>query len=754
MNIVKNKIKNINYKLASFISGLSKIKIAPILLIVSIPSLLIGLTIYFIVVDQMTNEMISNHEKQVQSQIDFIDQEFQALELSLNNTSHQSFFTRDYANIDFNEDFYIAEQLRDVLLSKQNSSNLIERIHFFLDSDSPLVFNPNLRRVSEDLVTYYRNFIEIGDFYWGINTLNESNESHIADIVLVRNVPSFFNVYDESMSSFVVELNLNTISQMVDGLNPFDTGYSYLIDNENGIVLSSNNNTNPELTGILEKGDKNNLIDSQVIESIDRENYSVITGSMDRVNNSWTYISAVPVSIITEPVRNVSIVIIIVSLIGILLSMILANFTLQFILKPLSNITENINGKAGNYYSSIELTIQNLQDLRNEKKGLEKDINITNKKLISSILYQLVEGRFQDYNDKLLEEYEEFSYFFKGQSYYYIDIQFKELNEKKQLEKLFEEYFPENNFWINYTPEHSGIVISFDNEKISLEDILHILDKTTSNRDSINYSVIVSRPFNSLYYLNEIVEQIRVKKSSLEQKTDNVIVLPKDNKLKTNDDFNYPFNIENKIMENIGLGNYKIINDLLEEFKEYLDGKSGNIIQFSLVQLYGSIQRKIIKDGNNPFDIYEDNNFYKKLIYNINVQETIKFLYEEIITPYIISREEKELSEKEYIVNEAVNYIHSSYMYDIYLEECADKLNINTYTLSKWFKQIIGTNFIDYLTTYRLEQSKKLLINTNKKIREIAEDVGYKNSYFNRIFKKNQGLTPGQYRKKHKSNEI
>ncbi len=59
--------------------------------------------------------------------------------------------------------------------------------------------------------------------------------------------------------------------------------------------------------------------------------------------------------------------------------------------------------------------------------------------------------------------------------------------------------------------------------------------------------------------------------------------------------------------------------------------------------------------------------------------------------------------------------IHEQYMADISLESCADALGMNSYTLSKAFKQVTGINFIDYVTQIRIEKAKELLVNTNKK---------------------------------------
>jgi YesN/AraC family two-component response regulator len=71
---------------------------------------------------------------------------------------------------------------------------------------------------------------------------------------------------------------------------------------------------------------------------------------------------------------------------------------------------------------------------------------------------------------------------------------------------------------------------------------------------------------------------------------------------------------------------------------------------------------------------------------------------------------------------------------------------MNPVTLSKTFKQVTGKNFIDYLTELRMGKAKELLADTELKINDVAVQVGYQHSYFNRIFKKQEGITPSQYR--------
>ena len=66
----------------------------------------------------------------------------------------------------------------------------------------------------------------------------------------------------------------------------------------------------------------------------------------------------------------------------------------------------------------------------------------------------------------------------------------------------------------------------------------------------------------------------------------------------------------------------------------------------------------------------------------------------------------------------------------------------------KYFKNTMGTSFIEYLNEYRLTMASRLLISSESSILAIAEEVGYENlSYFNRTFKKRFGMTPRDYRK-------
>ena len=67
----------------------------------------------------------------------------------------------------------------------------------------------------------------------------------------------------------------------------------------------------------------------------------------------------------------------------------------------------------------------------------------------------------------------------------------------------------------------------------------------------------------------------------------------------------------------------------------------------------------------------------------------------------------------------------------------------------KFFKKQTGYSFIQYLNDYRLEIASKYLIETDKKVSDIAVLVGFDNiPYFVRCFHKKYNMSPKEYRKK------
>jgi two-component system response regulator YesN len=112
----------------------------------------------------------------------------------------------------------------------------------------------------------------------------------------------------------------------------------------------------------------------------------------------------------------------------------------------------------------------------------------------------------------------------------------------------------------------------------------------------------------------------------------------------------------------------------------------------------------------------------------------------------IITKREEQTSGA---IARAKSFIEENYSRDISLDDVSRFVDISPYYFSKLFKEETGENFIEYLTNIRIERAKLLLQSKEVSIKNICVETGYSDpNYFSRIFKKQVGVTPTEYREK------
>lgn len=95
-----------------------------------------------------------------------------------------------------------------------------------------------------------------------------------------------------------------------------------------------------------------------------------------------------------------------------------------------------------------------------------------------------------------------------------------------------------------------------------------------------------------------------------------------------------------------------------------------------------------------------------------------------------------------------VSYIYEHYRDTVTLEEIAASANISRSKCCIIFKQYLQQSPVDFLNSYRLEMSRRLLENTNFNITQIAFSCGFNHlSYFSKIFLREFGCSPTEYRR-------
>lgn len=95
-----------------------------------------------------------------------------------------------------------------------------------------------------------------------------------------------------------------------------------------------------------------------------------------------------------------------------------------------------------------------------------------------------------------------------------------------------------------------------------------------------------------------------------------------------------------------------------------------------------------------------------------------------------------------------MQYIQAHYREPVSLDDIASTVSISKNTAIRYFNATIGMSPVDYLISFRINLACRLLKETSDKIARIAASVGYENTgYFCRLFKKQTGRSPGEFRR-------
>jgi YesN/AraC family two-component response regulator len=263
--------------------------------------------------------------------------------------------------------------------------------------------------------------------------------------------------------------------------------------------------------------------------------------------------------------------------------------------------------------------------------------------------------------------------------------------------------------------------------------------------------VVLGHTTNQLNHISYIFEEARQSINYLDVGVKNELVdVEQLNKTSAQREFTYNFSLEKEIIHALRLGSEEEAMMLIRQFMTDLlqAGFKKLIMQQGMTQLLGSMLHAMLQSGMNPIVLFEGANLYDELNQLHEPDEMLNWFQTRVVGTFVqelISKQDFHLKQ---VVEKVIMHIRDHYKSDLSLESCADQFGTSPYTLSRAFKQVTGINFIDYVTNLRIGMAKELLQSTQLKMIEIAEKVGYQHTYFNRIFKKVEGVTPSQYRER------
>lgn len=196
--------------------------------------------------------------------------------------------------------------------------------------------------------------------------------------------------------------------------------------------------------------------------------------------------------------------------------------------------------------------------------------------------------------------------------------------------------------------------------------------------------------------------------------------------------------------------NIEVIKLIDKTISEVLNNKKipYHYIQQVYCQLLSVLLRTIYEMNILPEQLYGTPvHLYVELLKKNTFQEADMWC-RDLVERACTAINEKKAVRTNNVISGAVRYIKENCNRDLSLSEVADRVNLNPSYFSRLFKEETGTQFVEYVRNAKMELAKDLLKNSNKKIYEICEELGYINvQYFSTVFKNTVGMTPNEYKK-------
>ncbi len=137
--------------------------------------------------------------------------------------------------------------------------------------------------------------------------------------------------------------------------------------------------------------------------------------------------------------------------------------------------------------------------------------------------------------------------------------------------------------------------------------------------------------------------------------------------------------------------------------------------------------------------------------YEMAIIALTHMIYQKIYMQYrfAIQKERAYMSADTFLYRKMVDYIYSNYDGKVTLDDIAGRGNVSRSKCCIIFKKFSQSSPIEFLNEYRLKVSTDLLKNTKYSIAHIAKSTGFgQSSYYNRLFLREYGMTPTEYRRK------
>lgn len=306
------------------------------------------------------------------------------------------------------------------------------------------------------------------------------------------------------------------------------------------------------------------------------------------------------------------------------------------------------------------------------------------------------------------------------------------------------------------THQHAVFILNYNehDDSVSERELVAIADRLRSIVKKILKHTITIGIGSSVASMHDIVYSYREALQALRMNWVNVSdeVLPYSNATLVAEKLaQYPSADEQELLGALRSRDREAAYRSLEAFRSKLerDLASFHMVKTFYLQLVVAVVRLAQEYDEDMSRVFQGGNPYEKFLAMESVPQIHDWFAERLLEPILSFMESVKRRKTDLLIKQTVELIRAKYKTDLSLQVAADEVGISPSYLSQLFKDELGETFIEYVTRFRVEQAKRLLLSTDLTLQRIAEEIGYTSvQQLFRVFKKKLGMTPGEYREK------
>jgi YesN/AraC family two-component response regulator len=541
-----------------------------------------------------------------------------------------------------------------------------------------------------------------------------------------------------------------------------------IIDKKNNVFMS----TSPDFDVVSLK---NKIKTPERFFSYSINNKKYLCTSLDSIVNDWTYIILIPETTVLGRINYLKDIFMIIIIICIIIGLSISYFLSSRNYKPIKGIFDAIkslnkenNADNDNSVLKYDTVIKILKDFFTEKTELENKMLVYTPIIRKNYIIKLVTGKINKIQE--VKEIEDILKVDINASKYgiivfnvddYLQLSDNNNEEKQTMARFIISNISEevalntNRAFVIEEAEKIHLLVIYSNEK-DVNQCLEEAEKIVRDTFSIaeeKYKIMLSAGIGNIYsdYL-KIRDSYLEANAALSHKFINgrsSIILFK-NITVDNLEYYYPFEVENQIIQYVKVGDSDSANELLVRiFKENftqrkLPLKIARCVAFDIICTIF----KILQQTNISYEHFLNDNLdiSESLVNTQNVNELFNVVSSVVKTVCGHINSLKEQSNQD-LREKVIDYLNNNYQdSNLSLTSVAEAFNLSNYYLSRIFKDLVGENYVDYLSKLRIKRAKELLTK-GVLVNDVAEKVGYNSANtFIRVFKRYEIQTPMQFR--------